>query len=46
MPVKCSVADVYPRSGVKMIPDPGRIRVRVKEFKYLNPKIVSKLSEI
>jgi hypothetical protein len=30
------------------IPDPGstRFRIRIKEFKYFNPKIVSKLSEI
>jgi hypothetical protein len=31
------IRDVYPGS---------RIRIRTKEFKYFNPKIVSKLSEI
>jgi hypothetical protein len=43
--------------GCGSIPDPGsriqghkdsgsQIRMRIKEFKYFNPKIVSKLSEI
>jgi hypothetical protein len=32
-------------TGSFSIPDPGS-RIRIKEFKYFNPKIVSKLSEI
>jgi hypothetical protein len=42
--VKGSVADpgVYPGSEFF----PSRIRIRIKEFKYFNPKIVSKVSEV
>jgi len=33
------IRDVYPGSRI-------RIRIRIKEFKYFNPPICSKLSEI
>ncbi len=49
------IRDVYPGSEFFPIRDTrsriqgqkdSRIRIRMKEFKYFNPKIVSKLSEI
>ncbi len=44
------IRNVYPVSGFfpSRIPSQkdSRIRIRIKEFKYFNPKIVSKLSEI
>jgi hypothetical protein len=47
------IFSVYPGSGIRIFPilDPGsrvkedsRIRIRIKEFKYFNPKTASKLS--
>jgi hypothetical protein len=47
--LNCSVADpgCFSRIRIFSIPDrdPGS-RIRIKEFKYFNPKIVSKLWEI
>jgi hypothetical protein len=43
------IRDVYPRIRIFSIPDPGsqiQFRILVKKFKYFNPKMVSKLSEI
>jgi hypothetical protein len=38
------IRDVYP--GCEFFSSPDRYRIRIKDFKYLNPKIVSRLSEI
>ncbi len=51
------IQDVYPGSQIRIFykPDPGsrikkisgsQIRIRKKEYKYFNPKIVYKLSKI